>query len=311
MTSIQLLSYVSVVVFLIGVSRTAIKYLSMPIHLRWELYPVAHEKGRDYGGSYHEVLDWWVKPREKSLINELKFMIPEILLIRALFHHNRKLWMTSFPFHAGLYMLVGLLCLLVVGAVTEAFGVVIAADAPNTCARAIYYVTIGFGALGLICAAWGCGRLLFMRFTDRDLNSFTTPLDYINLILVFAVLVCALAVWVFVDPSFSLARRYIQSLITFEPFSPMGWAFTGQIVLFSVLMIYFPFTHMTHFFTKYFTYHKVRWEDAPNIKGSKIETRVRSVLERKVQWAAPHVATGKKWSEIVEEQKSETEEREG
>jgi nitrate reductase gamma subunit len=123
MTLLQLLTYISLVIFLIGMVRTALKYLRMPIHLRWELYPVAHEKGRDYGGSYFEDMDWWTKPREKSLLNELKFMVPEILLIRALYHHNRKLWTVSFPFHGGLYLLVGLLCLLLTGAVALALGV--------------------------------------------------------------------------------------------------------------------------------------------------------------------------------------------
>ena len=29
----------------------AIIYARMPLHLRWELYPVAHQVGREYGGS--------------------------------------------------------------------------------------------------------------------------------------------------------------------------------------------------------------------------------------------------------------------
>jgi len=116
MTSLQLLMYFSVLICGIGIARKVFKYVRMPIHLRWELYPVAHE-GKDYGGSYYEEVEWWAKSRKRSVIDELKFMIPEILFIRALYNHNRKLWIASFPFHGGLYVTICFLFLLVIGAV--------------------------------------------------------------------------------------------------------------------------------------------------------------------------------------------------
>src|SRR4030042_1015245 len=77
----------------------------MPMILRWEWDPVAHEASRaHYGGSYLEETDWWTKPREKSLVGELKAMIPEIVFLVALKEHNPKLWVRSFPFHFGLYL---------------------------------------------------------------------------------------------------------------------------------------------------------------------------------------------------------------
>ncbi|MGA2957349.1 MAG: hypothetical protein ABSF48_16685 [Thermodesulfobacteriota bacterium] len=58
----------------------------MPLHVRWELYPVKHEAGKkaEYGGSYMEEPNWWGKKRERSLFNEIKYMVPEILLLRGL-----------------------------------------------------------------------------------------------------------------------------------------------------------------------------------------------------------------------------------
>ncbi|MBW2147216.1 MAG: respiratory nitrate reductase subunit gamma [Deltaproteobacteria bacterium] len=301
MTLLQLLTYVSLVIFGIGIARTAIKYVKMPIHLRWELYPVAHEKGRDYGGSYFENLDWWTKPRKKSLLGEIKFMIPEILLIRTLFHHNRKLWNASFPFHGGLYLLMGLLGLILIGAVVQAFGVAVSPESSSRLVTLLYYVTVLIGFAGLTSALWGCARLLFTRFTDEDLKICSTPLDYINLFFILAVLLSALNAWLFVDNGFIMAREYIQSLITLKSFSTTSLAVKVEIILLALFMIYFPFTHMTHMFTKYFTYHKVRWEDEPNIRGEEIEARVKAVLQRNVSWAAPHIPTGKKWSEIAKE----------
>ena len=80
----------------------------MPIHVRWELYPVAHEaKKAHYGGSYLEESEWWTKKREVSLFGELKVMVPEILFLVAVKEHNSKLWSRTFPFHFGLYMVIG------------------------------------------------------------------------------------------------------------------------------------------------------------------------------------------------------------
>ena len=59
--------------------------------------------------------DWWKKERVTSTVNELKVMIPEMLFLEALFKYNRKLWVRSFPFHFGLYLLVGFLGMLFVG----------------------------------------------------------------------------------------------------------------------------------------------------------------------------------------------------
>ena len=91
-------TYGAVAVFLTAVVHRAVKISRLPLHLRWELYPVAHEGRRArYGGSYLEEPDWWTKPREVSLAGELKVMIPEILLLAGVWEHNRPQWLRSFP----------------------------------------------------------------------------------------------------------------------------------------------------------------------------------------------------------------------
>ena len=75
-----LIPYAAAVVFVAAAVQRAVRIARLPMHLRWELYPVAHEKGRaSYGGSYLEESDWWTKPRAVSVAGELKVMIPEIL----------------------------------------------------------------------------------------------------------------------------------------------------------------------------------------------------------------------------------------
>ena len=57
-----ILSYLGIGVFVVVILGKIIKYFRMPLHVRWELYPVPHEKGREYGGSYFEELNWWKNP---------------------------------------------------------------------------------------------------------------------------------------------------------------------------------------------------------------------------------------------------------
>ena len=94
-------AYVAVAVFVVVFVFKAWKIARMPVHLRWELAPVPHEGGARgrYGGSYLEEFEWWTKPRKKSYISQGLFMFKEIVFLKAVFEHNRGLWLFSFPFH--------------------------------------------------------------------------------------------------------------------------------------------------------------------------------------------------------------------
>ena len=68
-----LLAYAGIVVFVVAVIARIRMFARMPMHLRWELYPVPHEASRAaHGGSYLEEVDWWLKPREGSKAPELQ-----------------------------------------------------------------------------------------------------------------------------------------------------------------------------------------------------------------------------------------------
>ncbi|HEX7344020.1 MAG TPA: hypothetical protein VF398_07135, partial [bacterium] len=123
MTIWNLFAYLSLTVFLAAVVTRIVRIARLPVHLRWELYPVPHERGRArYGGSILEEVDWWTKPRHVDRMGELAVMIPEILLLKGVWEHNRKLWWGSFPLHFGLYLLIGALGLLAINALLVIFG---------------------------------------------------------------------------------------------------------------------------------------------------------------------------------------------
>ena len=93
----------------------AIKYARMPVHLRWELYPVPHEEGRG-GGSYLQELEWWKKPRRRSLIRDIIFIAKDYMFFIQYFRQNKGYWSVLYMWHIGFYLIVAFHGLVAIGA---------------------------------------------------------------------------------------------------------------------------------------------------------------------------------------------------
>ncbi|MDD3731803.1 MAG: nitrate reductase [candidate division Zixibacteria bacterium] len=302
---IQWVSYISVLIALIAMLAKVLRYVRAPQNFRWELYPVPHEKGRaEYGGSYLEELDWWSKPRHSDLINEVKEMLLEILFLKGVYHHNKRVWLFSFPFHFGLYLCIGWLFLLFLGAVFQAAGVTVTKDA-GTIARLIYYLTVVSGYSGLVLTGYGALGLFIWRVSDSNQKAYNSFAEYFNLFFFVVVVAVSLIVHLGGDRDFAALRAYVQSLLTLAPARPPTAFLSLEIILMSLLIMYIPLTRMSHFVAKYFLYHAVRWSDTPNERGSKIEKRIMELLQKKVSWNAAHIQTGKSWAEVIKENKNE------
>ena len=100
------------------------------------------------------------------------------------------------------------------------------------------------------------------------------------------------------DPRFLELRAFFAGIFGGEAY-PLGGLQTLEVLLFSFLLAYVPLTHMSHFFTKWFLYHDVRWGDEP--MNAKLAGRVGEAMQLKPTWAAPHVgADGEKtWVDIA------------
>ncbi|MBU0756277.1 MAG: respiratory nitrate reductase subunit gamma [Planctomycetes bacterium] len=302
---LPIVTYLSLAVSLLAVVVRFLRIARMPMHLRWELYPVAHEKGKSqYGGSYLEELDWWKKPRPSSMWGELKVMIPEIIFLAGVWEHNKEHWFRTFPFHFGLYLLVGLIGLLLAGGITGLAGGTVSADA-GLWGSALYYLTIIFGFSGIVLALIGSLALWVRRKFDPDYQVYTRAGDIFNLYFFIVTLGIALAAHLISDPGFHTLRAFFASLISFDlgnaALAQAGFWSAAEIVLGSLLIAYIPLTHMSHFFTKYFMYHDIRWSDEPNFRGGKIEKKVLGNLAYPVSWSAPHIrGDGKKnWVDVA------------
>ncbi len=86
----------------------------------------------------------------------------------------------------------------------------------------------------------------------------------------------------------------------------------AEVVMGSLLVAYIPLTHMSHFFTKWFMYHDIRWSDEPNVvRGGPIERKLLKSLNYPVSWSAAHIGgDGKKnWVDVATTNPTEGDDR--
>ena len=297
-TIIVWIAYALMAVFVVAfVIRTA-RLARLPIHLRWELAPVPHEKGKGhYGGSFFEEFEWWTKPREKSLVSELAYMLKEIIFLKGVHENNRRLWWFSFPFHFGMYLLIAAAPLMLLGAISGS------AEALRSVWPVVAQAVPILAGLGFTLGTFGGLGLLAIRLFDSKMRAVTTPASLFNLILLLAVFASGgYALWG--SDGFAAGMLgLITGLATASVPANAPSVMIVHIVVTLVFLAYLPFTPMMHFVAKYFTYHQVRWDDESMTPGSRMEREVTELLGQTVTWSGPHLkADGKKnWVDIATE----------
>lgn len=309
-----ILTYFCVAVFAVAAGCRIYRHLTLPLHVRWEIYPVRHETAPKnvYGGSYMENTDWWNRPYETSRLNELKYMAPEILLLKGLRKANKRLWYVSFPFHLGLYLMTATFILMLLNSGFTLWGL------PSFAAGGAFrpwmdYLIAFSGWTGMIAGTVGSLGLLYRRLTDPDLKSYSTFADYANLGAILLFFLIAILAALPGDPFLDGAKAYVLGLLTagktlgtYAPGQTVAGALT--IVLASLFVAYIPLTHMSHMFMKYFLYHSVKWDDEPSRPGTRIESETMQNMQYKPTWQAKHIgADGQKsWRDIASADPKET-----
>ncbi len=286
-------------VFLIVTIYRAWSLARLPVHLRWELAPIPHEKGKGkYGGSYLEEYEWWKKRRQKSFFAPLRYMAVEILLLRGVWKHNRRLWPLTFAFHGGIYLVFAMLLLSILNAIFSITGV------PTSVLDVFLAITSVVALAGYLLGGLGAISLILKRTLDANLRSFNSVSKYFNLVFLGAVFISGAYSWL-ATPDFALAMsRFIQGLVTLDTGLNLAFPLSMHVIMASLFFLYLPWTDMIHFVAKYFTYHEIKWNDAP--KDARMEKELKGLLAQPVSWSAEHIkADGKKsWADLTTEKKS-------
>ena len=295
--AVYIAMYAGLAIFWIGCLLRIREYARLPFHLRWELYPVAHEEPdrAKYGGSYFETGQWWLSPQAVNHRGEISTMFREIAFLKGLWENNRRLWPASYLFHLGLYVSIAAACLGGLGAAIRAYlsGAILVQ-------AAVWLLLAGkwLGAAGIVCVLAGAVLLLVRRIVDPALKNYTKPADLFNLVFFLAAFGFLAAAWL-ENPS--AVAAIIRGAWRFDGRVPVAAVPAIGVVLACALVAYIPYTHMAHFIAKYFTWHSVRWDDRRNDRGSAVEAKIVTSLGYRPTWAAPHMgADGKRtWGEIA------------
>ena len=285
--------YTAITAFVVFSLRKAWQYARHPLANRWELYPVPGEPGarRRYGGSYYEEAGWWTRPRQIFHAGQYGEMLKEMLFMKSLFYSRGKFWILSYAMHLGIYLLGLFTLFLLAGAVTEISGMPLTVSdgaGSHLWATLVYLATAAAGFSGAFLTACGSASLLIYRITDGALRKYTTGVEYFNLFFILAAAVSGLAAWS-MDPGFNNSREVVTSMLAIAPVRA-GVPLTVHLLLFGALLIYIPWTKMSHYIGKYFAYHKVLWDNEPNLKGSALERIVERNLANRPRggWSSPH-----------------------
>jgi nitrate reductase gamma subunit len=299
----HIIAFAAILIFLIVAIYRTLAIVRLPVHLRWELAPIPHEKGKgQYGGSYLEEYEWWKKPQRRSRIAPIIYIVIEIFLLRAIWKHNRGLWPLTFAFHTGIYLIVGMLFFSIVSAV-----LILAGVSPPVLNVFLVIVSV-LAAAGYLLGGLGAIGLILKRALDSNLRPFNTISKYFNLVFLGAIFVSGAYAWLTSGNFASEMSFFIKGLITLDVSVTLSFPLSLHIIISLLFLIYLPWTDMIHFIAKYFTYHAVRWDDAP--QDEKMKKELRGLMSQPVSWSASHVkADGKKnWVDITTRKTSDEKE---
>jgi len=294
------LTYFAYIFIIAMYSFKAIKYLRLPIHLRWELYPVIHEEGFHYGGSRYESVNWWEQGSKQRSFRGFFFLLKEYLHLGEYFHRHRSYWLALYPWHVGFILIIAFHVLCFFGAVLIVSGIPVSSDSSSLTGIVFYYATLVTGAVSFVAGALGSIGLLVKRTADGDLKAYASPLNYFSYLFTLIVFTSGFYAWAFADPTLGEYREFWVGLITLD-YAMVMPVTAIHIIVFNLFLIYLPFTRSFHYITRFFAYFLIRWEDTPNVRGSKLEQRLQDMFKQKITWSAPHIKPGQTWEEAAKD----------
>jgi nitrate reductase gamma subunit len=297
---LQIATYIAYMFITFSYARKALKVAKMPLHLRWELYPIPFGEGHEYGGSYLEELDWWKKSHSTGRIRGAFYLAKKYLFFGGYFKIKRDYWISLYPWHIGFYLLMGFQFLTILCAFILTFtGIEIAAGSNNALGIILYYLSLISLVTSCFLGTLGSFGLLIKRLSNADLRDYTAPSEYFGYLFFLVTFLSALVMWI-LDPTLANYRDFYRSLVTFQPVNLLPATAVFSII-YVLHMFHLPFTRSTHYITKIFAFFSVLWNDSPNLDNPKLDKKINAAFDQTVSWSAPHIQSGKKWIEVVRE----------
>jgi nitrate reductase gamma subunit len=271
----------------------AVRQIRMPSHLRWELFPIP--KGpRDrqrHGGSYFEETEWWTKSTPPDRLGQTAFTLKEVFLLRTVLKNFPALWVWSLFLHWGIYLYI----------VSTAIALGVFPIRKDILLGKSFLLSLVYFGYGTACALGVLGvlGLTTARTFHPRLKGFTARATAFNLCLLGGIFASGL--FALIVPDRGLLPT-LRDLVVWRSasgsYSSAAYLHFGLVAFF---FVYFPFTHMTHMYLKYFTWHGVRWDDLPTRFDERQSNAVAQNLRRQVSWQAPHIrgTNPQSWADVA------------
>jgi nitrate reductase gamma subunit len=265
--------------------------IRMPFHLRWDLAPLPGSNAQlPVSGNEIHAGKTSLKAPHHSFLDGTVFMLQEVFLLKAVWKNNRRLWISSYCMHMGLYI-----CVLLWSGITGSLFFPLLLDNPIT-----GHLMYGAGFIGYAACAVGACGIILMRVIDDGLRRYSGVSTFFNLALIQFFSVSGLVMWFAESNPVDTVSMFIENCLTANPDMPLygsTGAHAASLLLFAAVM---PFTQMIHFAAKFFTFHRVLWDDRPT--GHFHTQNLSALLNEPLQWSAPHAGDGsmRTWRETID-----------
>ncbi len=298
--TLAILTYAAYAFIMFVEIRKAVKCANMPAHLRWNLYPVMREDGRNDGRSDYEDREWRTKARRRRHIRSILFILKDNFYLGEYFHRNKGYWCVLFPWHVGFLLLIAFNAFCFFAAIALVAGFSVSPQSAGIIGSVFYYSILITGVGSFITGSFGSIGMIVKKLSSRELRAYASPINYFNYLFLLVLFLSGFYAWHSSGRDFSPYTEFWKGLITLSP-RDVHFAWAIHIVLFALVKFYLPFTRSMHYITRFFSFLWVYWDDEPNVKRKKIERKVQESLNQPVSWSAPHVPSGKTWTDLASE----------
>lgn len=215
----QVFPYLTVSVFIVGMIWRVGKWLSVPIP-----FPLT------------------LSSAPANTVARIRKIGSELLLFSSLWRSDRGLWLWAWLMH-------GTLAIVLMGHII------------GISSLGLQFMNIGFTAKQSLALSAFMGTiaglvlfsalmiLLYRRTAVPELKRLSDPADYFDLLLILSIVVSGMHMRVTsLEVDLMAVRTYIGGIIIFHPTPiPQEWIFVSHFFLVNVLLIYIPFSKITHF----------------------------------------------------------------
>lgn len=299
---LALFTFFAYAFIVVAYGSKVIKYVRMPVHLRWELFTSAEASKPFQRDDIVAVSGQQESRSNKWRSSRVWLFLREYLWFPSYFSHNKVYWIFLYIAHIGF---VGLIIFQIL-CITIAAGAVMSYDQTNgsidNAAESLLVLRIMLGIITFAAGIIGNIGLMFYRINNRDLRLYTPLLTFTGYCVSIGISLIGFVLLLTSDPHFSGYVTFFTGMIQFKPTEISG-LLAVFIFLNALHLIYLPFTPGFHYITRAFAFFGVQWDMRPNTRGSTMEKAVSQILKKRMTWSAPHIKAGQTWEEAAKDKK--------